>query len=99
MACCILHNFCEIHNEEYICNEDDVNDAGPDPAHRQMGGDSGANIRDTLCAHFSALQYGLGIAQQSCDDVLSTGHINPTFSVTDVFLLTMTENVEGCQSF
>lgn len=33
--------FCESHNEEYICNEDDVRDARADPTERQIGGDSG----------------------------------------------------------
>uniref|UniRef100_A0A672HMP7 Protein ANTAGONIST OF LIKE HETEROCHROMATIN PROTEIN 1-like n=2 Tax=Salarias fasciatus TaxID=181472 RepID=A0A672HMP7_SALFA len=44
LACCILHNFCESHNEEYICSDNDVHDQRPDPADRQIGGDSGANI-------------------------------------------------------
>ncbi len=55
LSCCILHNFCEGHNEEFICSEDDVPDARPDPADQPIGGDSGANIRSALCAHISAL--------------------------------------------
>ncbi|XP_078021421.1 uncharacterized protein LOC144461775 [Epinephelus lanceolatus] len=55
-ACCVLHNFCESHNEEYISDdEDDEHDGRPDPADHYIGGDSGNNIRDALCTYFSTL--------------------------------------------
>ena len=53
-ACCILHNFCESHNEEYLGNEDN-NDARPRPHPEDPVIGGGANIRDALCAHFLTL--------------------------------------------
>lgn len=50
-ACCVLHNFCETHNEEYIADEEE--DEDDEPARVGYNGTStGRHIRDALCAYF-----------------------------------------------
>lgn len=61
-ACCVLHNFCEAHNEEYNEegniveeNEDEMDgvDEGRNPVHaRDL---QAHDIRNALCTYFSRL--------------------------------------------
>ncbi|KAM9785572.1 uncharacterized protein ACB057_013934 [Neosynchiropus ocellatus] len=52
-ACCVLHNFCEAHCEEYVGDEDD--EAPLEETDCPVGCESGVDIRNALCAHFSSL--------------------------------------------
>ncbi|XP_053705888.1 uncharacterized protein LOC128749911 [Synchiropus splendidus] len=52
-ACCVLHNFCEAHGEEYVGEEDD--EAPLDEGVCPVGCESGGDVRNALCAHFSSL--------------------------------------------
>ncbi|XP_029968422.1 protein ANTAGONIST OF LIKE HETEROCHROMATIN PROTEIN 1-like [Salarias fasciatus] len=57
-ACCVLHNFCEVHNEEYMDREveeaeggdEEGQQQGPQQHHHQQH-----IIRDALCRYFTAL--------------------------------------------
>lgn len=51
-ACCVLHNFCEDHREEYEDNHRDNERAesnGPNVEHQ-----TSSNIRDALCEYFNS---------------------------------------------
>ncbi len=56
-ACCVLHNFCEVHNEmfnegDYKEDEGEVNDR----ENREQAGDRRAqDIRNALCAYSSRM--------------------------------------------
>lgn len=53
-ACCVLHNFCELHNEQWV-DEDpagDENDGHPEPENPHQVNE-GRTIRGALCAHFA----------------------------------------------
>ena len=57
-ACCVLHNICKIHGEEFSeewlegveSQESESGSAAATPAQPQ---DSAANIRDALMSHFT----------------------------------------------
>uniref|UniRef100_A0A672H9J5 DDE Tnp4 domain-containing protein n=1 Tax=Salarias fasciatus TaxID=181472 RepID=A0A672H9J5_SALFA len=54
-ACCVLHNFCEVHNKEYMDREVEEAEGG-DEEGQQQGPQQQHMIRDALRRYFSALQ-------------------------------------------
>ncbi|XP_067299348.1 uncharacterized protein [Pseudorasbora parva] len=56
-ACCVLHNFCEIHNEEVMPLEETESAFQEDNEDHQFCRDSqgGHDIRDALCTYMSRL--------------------------------------------
>ncbi|KAM3862871.1 uncharacterized protein ACN63O_012764 [Diretmus argenteus] len=56
-ACCVLHNLCEVHNEEYLGGDVEEDEEGD--AEEQQQGQQGPQqqhiIRDALCTYFSRL--------------------------------------------
>lgn len=52
-ACCVLHNFCEIHNEDYDEENDAVNESSE--SHASESNNTANSIRDALCSYFSSL--------------------------------------------
>lgn len=56
-ACCVLHNFCEIHNDEVMQLEENDSACQEDNEDHQFYRDSqgGHDIRDALCTYMSRL--------------------------------------------
>ncbi|KAL2099480.1 hypothetical protein ACEWY4_003874 [Coilia grayii] len=55
-ACCVLHNYCEYHNEEYLEGDTEVEEAESVGHQEQVPGQQQPkDIRDALCSYFSRM--------------------------------------------
>lgn len=54
-ACCVLHNFCETHNEEWVDEDPGVNNDDEDVVELESShqANDGERIRNALCAYFA----------------------------------------------
>lgn len=52
-ACCVLHNFCEIHREPFVELEESADEVGEPGNHNQA--DQSRDIRNALCAYLGTL--------------------------------------------
>ncbi|KAM9424168.1 uncharacterized protein KZ484_010982 isoform 2-T2 [Pholidichthys leucotaenia] len=52
-ACCVLHNFCEVHNEEWEDDEPAEDEDGLLEPENHHQANSGGHIRNALCAYFT----------------------------------------------
>ena len=50
LACCILHNVCEIHNDDF--NEEWLDDEQPDDTHVSTSNEGGGTVRELLVNYF-----------------------------------------------
>uniref|UniRef100_A0A673HQ67 DDE Tnp4 domain-containing protein n=1 Tax=Sinocyclocheilus rhinocerous TaxID=307959 RepID=A0A673HQ67_9TELE len=53
-ACCVLHNYCEVHNEEFLPRDvvQEEEQENEDVEHRGQEHAQGNDIRDALCRYF-----------------------------------------------
>lgn len=55
-ACCVLHNYCEYHNEKYLEGDTEVEEAEIGGHQEQVPGQQQPkDIRDALCSYFSKM--------------------------------------------
>ncbi|XP_057675458.1 uncharacterized protein LOC130905787 isoform X2 [Corythoichthys intestinalis] len=52
-ACCVLHNFCEIHEEEWEDADLEADQSGDHNVHHTSDDEHGHNIRHAFCTSFS----------------------------------------------
>lgn len=54
-ACCVLHNFVEMHNEDYLNGDPEAEEEDEAVPDRRCDNQQQSNIRNALCRYFSTL--------------------------------------------